>query len=85
MSPASDSAWRIAATAASEIVISGGVRSGSAHAEHAVQFARIEHRLHDVGAADSSRSTYSCGIVGQLPNSLMPWRISSSASTSTVA
>ena len=62
----------------------GDLGGGLDHAllgEELLQLARLEHLGDDIAAADELASTNSCGMVGQLEYSLMPWRSASDSRT----
>src|SRR6185437_13594234 len=76
--------WRIASAAASVMVISGGVRSGAATPNSVCSSPLPYIWLMMSAPPTSSPPTYSWGMVGHSPYSLMPSRISGSSSTLTV-
>jgi hypothetical protein len=73
------------ARASAEIVIAGGVRSGTGSPSAACSSPLLAICSTMSLPPTSSPSMYSCGIVGQSPYCLMPSRISGSDSTSTWA
>jgi hypothetical protein len=66
------------------MLICGGVRSGAGTPSSPCISPLVTMERTMSAPPTSSPFTYNCGMVGQLPNSLMPWRIASSANTLTV-